>query len=110
MCKSHAMQSLPKVKKRTVLQALSSSCCICCDNAKCCSAPCRQFFLNGKVLPVERGAGVNQSSVSVAARALGNGDWLHIFPEGRVVPSGQVGPFRQGIGKLICEARAVQGR
>ncbi len=71
---------------------------------------CRQFFLNGKVLPVERGAGVNQGSISVAARALGSGDWLHIFPEGRVVPSGQVGPFRQGIGKLICEARAVQGR
>jgi hypothetical protein len=31
----------------------------------------RQFFLNGKVLPVERGGGVNQASISVAARALG---------------------------------------
>lgn len=76
----------------------------------CALVPRRQFFLNGKVLPVERGAGVDQASVSVAARALGSGDWLHIFPEGRVVPSGRVGPFRQGIGKLICEARGVQGR
>jgi monolysocardiolipin acyltransferase len=70
----------------------------------------RQFFLNGKTLPVARGAGVNQASISVAARALGGGDWLHIFPEGRVVPDGSVGPFRQGIGKLICEARAFNGR
>jgi 1-acyl-sn-glycerol-3-phosphate acyltransferase len=39
----------------------------------------------------------------------GRGAWLHIFPEGRVTPDGSVGPFRQGIGKLLCEARAAAG-
>ncbi|KAF6249537.1 hypothetical protein COO60DRAFT_950041 [Scenedesmus sp. NREL 46B-D3] len=69
----------------------------------------RQFFLNGKTLPVERGAGVGQRIMGVAARALARGEWLHIFPEGRVTPDGRVGPFRQGIGRLVCDAKAVAG-
>lgn len=70
---------------------------------------CRQFFLNGKTLPVERGAGVGQRIMGVAARALAQGEWLHIFPEGRVTPDGRVGPFRQGIGRLVCDAKAAAG-
>ncbi|WIA19154.1 hypothetical protein OEZ85_003802 [Tetradesmus obliquus] len=69
----------------------------------------RQFFLNGKTLPVERGAGVGQRIMGVAARALAQGEWLHIFPEGRVTPDGRVGPFRQGIGRLVCDAKAAAG-
>ncbi|WIA39432.1 hypothetical protein OEZ86_005534 [Tetradesmus obliquus] len=69
----------------------------------------RQFFLNGKTLPVERGAGVGQRIMGVAARALAQGEWLHIFPEGRVTPDGRVGPFRQGIGRLVCDAKEAAG-
>jgi 1-acyl-sn-glycerol-3-phosphate acyltransferase len=58
---------------------------------------------------VDRGAGVDQPSVGVGARLLAAGDWLHIFPEGRVTPDGSVGPFRQGIGRLLCEAKAAAG-
>jgi Acyltransferase len=71
--------------------------------------PRRQFFLNGKTLPVERGGGVDQPGMRVAAAALGSGEWLHIFPEGRVTPDGSVGPFKQGIGRLVCDARAAAG-
>lgn len=65
--------------------------------------------MNGKTLPVDRGSGVEQHSMAVAARTLAAGDWLHIFPEGRVTPDGSVGPFRQGIGRLVCDARAAAG-
>jgi 1-acyl-sn-glycerol-3-phosphate acyltransferase len=52
---------------------------------------------------------VGQRIMGVAARALAHGEWLHIFPEGRVTPDGKVGPFRQGIGRLVCDAKAAAG-
>ena len=55
----------------------------------------RQFFLNGKALPVDRGSGAHQPVIGAAARRLAAGDWLHVFPEGRVQPAGDVGAFRQ---------------
>ncbi|KIZ07883.1 Tafazzin [Monoraphidium neglectum] len=55
----------------------------------------RQFFLNGKALPVERGSGADQPVIGASARRLGAGDWIHVFPEGRVQPAGDVGAFRQ---------------
>ena len=44
---------------------------------------CRQFFASGKVLPIERGAGLAQPAVALAAQLAGAGDWLHLFPEAR---------------------------
>ena len=70
---------------------------------------CRQFFLNGKVLPVRRGRGVEQPIMSLAADLLHRGDWVHVFPEGRVNFSGGVGPCRWGVGKLICDAKKLNG-
>ncbi|KAI8468805.1 MAG: hypothetical protein J3K34DRAFT_522623 [Monoraphidium minutum] len=69
----------------------------------------RQFFQSGKVLPVERGGGAGQPALGAAAGRLAAGDWLHVFPEGRVQPAGDVGAFRQGVGKLVCDARAASG-
>lgn len=65
----------------------------------------RMFFLNGKTLPIQRGKGVDQPIMDVAAKRLGTGDWLHVFPEGRIHFNGKLGPFRWGLGKLICDAR-----
>jgi monolysocardiolipin acyltransferase len=94
-------------------EALSWESSLHCSYPRCCSClfvdTRRQFFLNGKTLPVERGAGVGQRIMGVAARALAHGEWLHIFPEGRVTPDGRVGPFRQGIGRLVCDAKAAAG-
>jgi hypothetical protein len=78
--------------------------------------PARQFFLNGKALPVERGSGADQPVIGASARRLGAGDWIHVFPEGRVQPAGDVGAFRQvhgGLGEMIpreCLGGVVEGR
>ena len=70
----------------------------------------RQFFLNGKVLPIERGKGINQPIMSIAAGLVRRGDWLHVFPEGRVGHSGRLASCKHGIGKLICDAVKDGGR
>ncbi len=59
----------------------------------------RAFFLNGKTLPIDRGGGIDQPVIGVVARRLAAGDWLHVYPEGRVQPAGDVGGFKQvGLG------------
>lgn len=60
------------------------------------------FFSAGKVLPIERGAGLFQPSMLECHSLLKKGDWIHIFPEGQIYPhSSQLGPFKWGIGHLI---------
>jgi hypothetical protein len=56
---------------------------------------CSDFFKNGKTLPVERGSSVHQRVINTAGALVGAGGWLHVFPEGRVQPGGDVGLFRQ---------------
>lgn len=63
---------------------------------------------SGKVLPVDRGRGVHQPSMRVATELLARGDWLHVFPEARVVFDGRMGPLRWGVGHLLCNAVAMQ--
>ena len=75
-----------------------------------CACARRQFFLNGKVLPIERGRGTSQAIMGVAADLVRRGDWLHVFPEGRVEHTGRLGPVRHGVGKLICDAVKDGGR
>ena len=41
----------------------------------------RQFFLNGKTLPINRSRGVDQPIMHIAADLVRRGDWLHVFPE-----------------------------
>jgi long-chain acyl-CoA synthetase len=55
----------------------------------------------GRVLPVdpERGAG---SSLALAAAVLRRGDCLIWFPEGERSPTGELLPFRPGIGLLLA--------
>lgn len=45
-------------------------------------------------MPIERGKGVDQPAMRAATDLLARGDWLHVFPESRVVFDGRLGPLR----------------
>ena len=73
-----------------------------------------------QALPIWRGGGVDQPLLLDVARRVSNGDWVHVFPEGRVVQSGRlatdeistrseeevarIGRLKWGVGKLIAHA------
>jgi len=67
------------------------------------------FFENGKAMPLRRGGGLDQPELMHAVDKLNRGDWVHIFPEGRVFQKqeGVMGPSRPGVGKLIAEAERL---
>ncbi|XP_057296350.1 tafazzin-like [Hydractinia symbiolongicarpus] len=59
------------------------------------------FCSHGKVIPVVRGAGVYQAAVDFTIKRLNAGDWVHVFPEGKVT----LEPIRLkwGVGRMISE-------
>ena len=62
------------------------------------------FFLSGKTLPIVRGAGHHQPVLDLVARQLRDrGDWLHVFPEGRVRQDGQMNPLKSGLASILCD-------
>ena len=82
-----------------------------CAREVCHSNPALSaFFRSGKTLAIERGGGVDQPSTRAAADALAEGGWVHVFPEGRVSPSGRLGRLRWGVGALACGCVASGGR
>lgn len=73
------------------------------------------FFSAGKTLPVFRGGGVNQPHLLDFARQAVAGEWLHIFPEGKVSQLNRLGgresedrknlgALKWGVAKLIAHA------
>ncbi|CAN8061554.1 unnamed protein product [Agarophyton chilense] len=57
----------------------------------------------GKALPIERRGGVSQRYLTDAGQKLTAGDWVHIYPEGRVSQDG-MGYAKRGAGKLLAMA------
>lgn len=55
----------------------------------------------GKALPIQRRGGIGQHFLRVAGGKLSNGDWVHVFPEGRIRQSG-MGYWKRGVGKLLA--------
>ncbi|KAG0610808.1 hypothetical protein M758_7G093000 [Ceratodon purpureus] len=75
-----------------------------CATDQCFSnAAVSAFFDSVKVLPLKRGAGLQQEGMDIALSKVRRGDWVHIFPEGGRSRDGgkTIGTVRRGIGRLI---------
>ena len=59
---------------------------------------------------MQRGGGLSQPILRTVAGEVARGRWAHVFPEGRVVYEGRLGPLRWGVGKLVCDATVRSDR
>ncbi|RHY18574.1 hypothetical protein DYB32_010360 [Aphanomyces invadans] len=69
------------------------------------------IFFGTKTLPIKRGAGIDHPFLEDLFKRVQDGDWVHIFPEGKIVQGGRDGPeattigrLKWGVGKLIARA------
>jgi len=45
--------------------------------------------------------------MKVAAWAAARGDWVHVFPEGKIQLDGRLGTFKWGVGKMVSARRRM---
>ncbi len=57
----------------------------CAQDICFASFPAAAFFYLGRALPLQRGAGLLQPELARVGALVARGEWVHIFPEGKVV-------------------------
>ena len=80
------------------------------DALNCFSTwPTAFVFSSGKGVPVARGAGFDQPGFDFLRDRLGEGHWVHIFPEGGRTrrEDGRLKEFKAGVGRLIAETNPI---
>lgn len=68
------------------------------------------LFTAGKAVPIVRGAGMDQPGFRFLLERLKEGEWVHIFPEGKRTrkPVGMMADeLKGGIGMLMAEAKPI---
>ncbi|KAL4237023.1 hypothetical protein ACF0H5_005407 [Mactra antiquata] len=85
--------------KRTGVRWMPGAKDVCCKNLAT-----SLFFQLGRVVPVVRGDGVYQQSMDFCVDRLSEGDWINIYPEGKVNCDKEFMRLKWGVGRLIADS------
>ncbi|GAA6031939.1 hypothetical protein JCM8097_003352 [Rhodosporidiobolus ruineniae] len=69
----------------------------------------RWFFEKGQVIETFRGKGIYQDAIDISTKKLDEGQWVHIFPEGRIKQDtlNELRRFKWGISRMLMECEKV---